>query len=447
MLKKNWYSPRPLIQKWAAYALGALTIAIAVAMLSIINYTSNAAKVDSQRVFESSVWNTLQLQIQTYRFRHYLNDLSTHSGQTKGETFFQYDLLMSRIDLLRTGKVGSLISEYSGGRALRLLNIINAELELVSLNVVKIEEGDRSYLEDLVSRLESLDTQINEFVTLTNQGNNQFITDQHRLLKKNLDQVQKLTIFFLISLILLCGFILNSVSRVKEIYQKNKELNNNLLFSEENKSHGLQTIIKEMHRNFDLTEANASTYPALKTLQTAETLLALVQINAESFSLTPTAEKLSRHLNEVIDQFNYHFEHQRVSLDLVMDQALPEVIVLDFINTKHIISALLQHALINNHAEHITIKVRHTLSNKNGSKILVVNIQDDGLGKSNSDLDKLRISPMSTGHADEDELTLKLSLSYKLVSIMGGNLQFSCKEYNGCQFWLELPFHLPNTES
>lgn len=447
MLARYWTWQRAFMQKWLTYALALLTVIIAVCMLSIINYTSNAAKVDSQRVFESSVWNTLQLQIQTYRFRHYLEDLKHLAEPVSGDTYFHYDLLMSRIDLLRTGRVGSLISEYSGGRALRLLNIINAELELVSFNVSKIEAGEMGYLAELLARLKSLDTQINEFVTLTNQGNNQYITDQHRQLQASLKQVQQLTIFFLVCLILLCGFILNRVSRVRKVYAKNEALHNNLLLSEEHKSHGLQVMIKELQRNFDLSDTSASNYSAIKTLQTAETLLALTQINAQTFHLVPTAEKLSRHLNGMLEQFHRHFQHIPLEVNVDLDAQLPDVIVLDFLNTQHIISALLQHAVINNHARHIGIKVSHQLANKKSSHSLIISLQEDGLGNVHPDLEKLRIAPMTNLYTNNDELTLKLSLAYKLVDIMGGHLHFACRPQQGCEFWLELPFHLPNSEA
>lgn len=138
----NWLSR---FKQWMLYAFVLLIILITVTLFGIITYTSDSARDNSRRVFESSLWNALQLQVQTYRFLNYLISLEAKPSQVNGSAFAEYDLLMSRVDLLRDGDVGTLVREFEGGRTTRLLNIINGELELLSFHVSKIEDGDLSY--------------------------------------------------------------------------------------------------------------------------------------------------------------------------------------------------------------------------------------------------------------------------------------------------------------
>ena len=155
------------------YGFIAFIITISIAVFGIITYTSDSSKDNSRRVFESSLWNALQLQVQSYRFLNYLIALDENDYPLNGNAFFEYDLLMSRVDLLREGAVGSLIRTFEGGRTIRLLNIINGELELLSFNLSRMEGGDSSYLPNLIDRVQRIEGQINEFVTLVNKGSNE----------------------------------------------------------------------------------------------------------------------------------------------------------------------------------------------------------------------------------------------------------------------------------
>lgn len=143
---------------------------------------------------ESILWNSVQLQLQTYRFVDFLQQLEKQNKPLNGTAYYQYDLLMSRVDLLRQGEVGAVIRSYPEGKAFRLLNIINAELELLSLNIARLENNEADNDDILEERVQSLFGPINEFVLEVNQGNKQKTNRIYLGLKEGLKDIQSLSL-------------------------------------------------------------------------------------------------------------------------------------------------------------------------------------------------------------------------------------------------------------
>ena len=114
--KKMWLS---VFKQWLLYGFIVLVIVITLAVFSIITHTSDSSKNNSRRVFESALWNALQLQLQSYRFLNYLIELDQTATSLNGDAFFEYDLLMSRVALLREGDVGTLVRNFESGRTTR----------------------------------------------------------------------------------------------------------------------------------------------------------------------------------------------------------------------------------------------------------------------------------------------------------------------------------------
>lgn len=66
---KTWLSP---FQRWFISGLLALVLCITLLASSVIFYATEGTKATQQRIYESSLWNTLQFQLQSYRFINYL---------------------------------------------------------------------------------------------------------------------------------------------------------------------------------------------------------------------------------------------------------------------------------------------------------------------------------------------------------------------------------------
>lgn len=469
--EKIWLSKFKL---WVLYACVAFIIAITIAVFGIITYTSDSSKNNSRRVFESSLWNTLQLQIQSYRFLNYLIELDDNDYPLNGSAFFQYDLLMSRVDLLRQGDVGSLIRTFESGRTSRLLNIINGELELLSFNLSKIESGDASYLPNLIERIRRIEEQINEFVTLVNKGSNEFISKQHQTLQKNLDEIQLLSITLLACLLCLCFFTVKGLTELKSVIRRNKSLQLGMQTVNEDKAKLLSFVNQEIRSPLNAILGTAKTLngsvsrnetqalskhieeSGLQLLQTIEMLSDLSLINAKKLTLNPTIEHLQKSIEEYFAIFEPQMSRKNVQSILYVDPLLPKYISLDFARTKEIIVALLQNAITHTPSGSISLQIRPSALNapqmplaKDTKEIRVLQIalRDTGLGMPNELQQNLRFNPslpMQKEGPLPSKVGLSLALCHKLVYLMQGELHFSCAPQKGSEFWVDIPFYVPN---
>lgn len=468
---KNWLSKFKI---WMVYGFIAFIIAITIAVFAIITYTSDSSKNNGRRVFESSLWNALQLQIQSYRFLNYLEALEDSDYPLNGNAFFEYDLLMSRVDLLREGEVGSLIRNFEGGRTTRLLNIINGELELLSFNLSRIEDGDHTYLPDLIVRIQNIEEQINEFVTLVNKGSNEYISQQHRTLQKNLNDIQLLSMALLACLLCLCFLTIKGLTELKNVLRRNDNLQSSILAVHEDKSDMLSFIHQEIRSPINAilgaakTLKNTTSYhdtealsqhieeSGQQLLQTIEMFSDLALIDAKKLSLTITTESLSKNIHDYLAIFETKMSRKSLQGIAYIDPLLPTNIQMDFSRVKEIIVALLQNAITNTPSGSISLQVRPSALNApkgqlpakaKEAKMLQIAIRDTGLGMPNQLQQNLRINPalpMQQEGPLPSKVGLSLALCHKLVYLMQGEMHFSCAPQKGCEFWVDLPYYEPN---
>lgn len=459
---------------WVVYGFITFIIAITIAVFAIITYTSDSSKNNGRRVFESSLWNALQLQVQSYRFLNYLVALKDSDYPLNGNAFFEYDLLMSRVDLLREGEVGSLIRNFEGGRTTRLLNIINGELELLSFNLSRIEDGDRSYLPDLIARIQNIEEQINEFVTLVNKGSNEYISQQHRALQKNLNDIQLLSMALLACLLCLCFLTIKGLTELKNIFRRNANLQSSIQAVHEDKSDMLSFIHQEIRSPINAilgvakTLKNTTSYhdtealsqhieeSGQQLLQTIEMLSDLALIDAKKLSLTVSTEDLGGHITNYLTLFEPQMSRKSLQGIAYIDPLLPTHIQMDFARVKEIIVALLQNAIAHTPSGSISVQVRPSAlhapkgqlpANAREAKMLQIAIRDTGLGMPNQLQQNLRINPalpMQQEGPLPSKVGLSLALCHKLVYLMQGEMHFSSAPQKGCEFWVDLPYYEPN---
>ncbi|WP_421847116.1 ATP-binding protein [Marinomonas sp.] len=458
---------------WVLYGFIAFIIAVTIAVFGIITYTSDSSKNNGRRIFESSLWNALQLQVQSYRFLNYLIALDESNFPLNGKAFFEYDLLMSRVDLLRQSDVGSLIRTFENGRTTRLLNIINGELELLSFNLSKIESGDTSYLPDLIERIQRLEDQINEFVTLVNKGSNEYISNQHRSLQKNLDDIQLLSVALLACLLCFCFFTIKGLAELKSVINRNNNLKLGIQTVNEDKVDLLSFVNQEIRspinailgtaKTLNNTTSQSDTKELTKhieesgqqLLQTIEMLSDFALIDAQKLTLIPTTEHLQNSIESYLAIFEPQMTRKNLQSIVYIDPLLPKYISLDFIRTKEIIVALLQNAITHTPSGSISLQIRPSSLNApqitlatdtQETRILQIAIRDTGLGMPNELQQHLRINPslpMQQEGPLPSKVGLSLALCHKLVYLMEGELHFSCAPQQGCEYWVDIPFHIP----
>jgi two-component system, NarL family, sensor histidine kinase BarA len=469
---KAWLSK---FKQWILYGFIAFIITITIAVFGIITYTSDSSKNNGRRVFESSLWNALQLQVQSYRFLNYLVALNESDYPLNGKAFFEYDLLMSRVDLLREGEVASLIRNFEGGRTTRLLNIINGELELLSFNLSRIEDGDPSYLPDLIQRIQNIEEQINEFVTLVNRGSNEYISNQHKTLQKNLSDIQLLSMALLVCLLCLCFFTIKGLTELKNVFRRNDSLQSGILAVHEDKADMLSFIHQEIRSPINAILGVAKTLKATKSLydtealsqhieesgqqllQTIEMFSDLALIDAKKLTLAPSIEHLESNIENYLAAFEPQMTRKSLQGIVYIDPLLPTHIQMDFVRTKEIIVALLQNAIAYTPSGSISLQVRPSAlhapqiqlpADAKEAKMLQIAIRDTGLGMPNQLQQNLRINPalpMQQEGPLPSKVGLSLALCHKLVYLMQGEMHFSSAPHKGCEFWVDLPYYEPNT--
>lgn len=460
---RKWL-PTSKLQHWYVYGLLSLIVTITLFASSIILYSYNGNQATKQRIYEDSLWNALQFQLQSYRFLNYLVQIDKKDLPLNGAAYTQYDLLMSRVDLLRSGEVGYLIRGLTGGRTVRLLNIITGELELISLNLSKIEEGDLSYLKDMTTRLKQLDNQVNEFTILVSKGTNLYIARQRRALGENLENVRILMMCFLASLLALCCCIAKGFS----VFKINQRNNNQLLIDIQNiheeKAKILTLVAQEARPQIqallgvpcDNTESsNSIKESANELLHTINMFTDLALIDIKKLSLDITTESLQKNLDDYVQIFSSKLQRKGVTLVSYIDPALPDVIGLDFKRLKEIILELLLNAIKHTPEGSISINVRPSsltptqqpLKNLENRRIgmLQIAIKDTGFGLEHAIQDTLRASPTTQDNQPlilQNNIGLGLSLCYRLVHLMRGEIHFSSEATSGTEFWVDIPYEV-----
>ncbi|MEL0635254.1 sensor histidine kinase [Marinomonas sp. TI.3.20] len=459
---RKWL-PTSKLQHWYVYGLLSLIVTITLLASSIILYSYNGNQATKQRIYEDSLWNALQFQLQSYRFLNYLVQIDKKDLPLNGAAYTQYDLLMSRVDLLRSGEVGYLIRGLTGGRTVRLLNIITGELELISLNLSKIEEGDLSYLKDMTTRLKQLDNQVNEFTILVGKGTNLYIARQRRALGENLENVRILMICFLASLLALCCCIAKGFSVFKINQRNNKQLLIDIQNIHEEKAKILTLVAQEARPQIqallgvpcDNTESsNSIKESANELLHTINMFTDLALIDIKKLSLDITTESLQKNLDDYVQIFSSKLQRKGVTLVSYIDPALPDAIGLDFKRLKEIILELLLNAIKHTPEGSISINVRPSsltptqqslnLENRRIG-MLQIAIKDTGFGLEHAIQDTLRASPTTQDNQPlilQNNIGLGLSLCYRLVHLMRGEIHFSSEATSGTEFWVDIPYEV-----
>ncbi|MCV2402071.1 HAMP domain-containing histidine kinase [Marinomonas sp. C2222] len=472
------------LNKWFIYTVFTLLICLCTALLGFIAYIGDTSHNNDRRVFESSVWNALQLQVQSYRFINYFSSLDSSSAVTHDDISFEYELLMSRIDLLRKGEIGELIREFDDARIIKLLNVINGELELVSFDIAKIEEGDNSYIEKLLVRMNRIEPNINELISLINKDNTEYINTKFLEHQTNLTTIEVLSGILATCLLLLCFFSMKALSELRAAFVINKRLQSGIETIHENKTNMTTHVLHEMRhpinailaatkalRNKDeaspLTKAELPNHieeSGQQLLNTVNMFSDLSEINIQKLSLSPYLEHLRNRVETYIDTLEHQLARKNLLCSVYVDPSLPTYVSLDFNRVKAIVIGLVQNAISHTVKGSICIQIRPSslttpllsgpmqedrITRGSDTRMLQIAVKDTGLGMPSQLQNDLRTMPSLRRKEDEDILDkvgLNLSLCFKLVELMKGEIQFTSVEGEGSEFWVDIPYNLPEKQ-
>ncbi|MEO9274625.1 ATP-binding protein [Marinomonas sp. 5E14-1] len=467
--QKAWLSN---FRKTVLYAFITLIITISVSLFGIITYTSSSAKDNSRKTFESSLWCALQLQIQSYRLLDYLVELDESAFPLKGDAFFEYDLLMSRIDLLREGEIGSLIRNFEKGRVVKQLNLINGELELLSFNISKLEQGDISYLTNIIERIQRLQPKIDEFVSLVNKGSTEYINKGRKDFEHSLNAIQFLSMVLLICLLLLSFFTVKALIKLQKSLRETNELKTGMQAIHEDKANMLSFIHQELRSPIHAIQGIAQTVkntPSAQSsselsehieeagdqlLQSIEMFSDLAQIETDRFSLLHITDNLQKHVEACLMQFESQMARKGLQSIAYIDPLLPKDITIDFNRFKEIIISLLQNTLIHTPSGSISVQIRPSIlaiplmttppASTQETRMLQIAVKDTGLGMPDQLQENLRMNPLLPQNEESilRRIGLNLALCNKLVKCMNGEIHFYNTPKKGCEFWVDIPYYV-----
>lgn len=469
---KTWLSP---FQRWFISGLLALVLCITLLASSVIFYATEGTKATQQRIYESSLWNTLQFQLQSYRFINYLIQIKPSDFPLKGSAYNEYDLLMSRLDLMRNGDVGYLIRGITGGRTVRLLNIITGELELISLNLTKIENGDISYLDEMINRLHRLDKQVNELTVLVSRDTNKYIATQRRHLGDNLVRIQWLMGGFLISLCCLFVCIIKGYQRYKKTLTANHILRQRVLNIHEEKANmlgmmeqevrpAIQTLSTLSEKIIQTDEQQAKELLSNHIKDSGQQLITTLNIftdlallEAQKLKFKAKTGDIESYLEACAQTLSPQILRKGICLATYVDPFIQNEISLDFKRFNEILLALLQNAItytpkggtisVHIRPSNIAALKQNTPEDIQSIQMMRIVVQDNGIGMPASLQNALRtkspLAPVEEETSLQYEVGLGLAFCYKLVDFIKGEIHFTSEPHIGTEFWIDIPYFVP----
>ena len=212
---------------------------------------------------------------------------------------------------------------------------------------------------------------------------------------------------------------------------------------------GMSNILKE---NIGETE-DANLVDAIKT--SADNLLSIINnildfsdLNREEFSL----QEETFNLNNLLDHLNLFFSQEtkkkHLEWKIQCDSNIHPIIFADKVKINQVLINLINNAIKFTNEGSVQLKISLLNKTKKTQRILF-EVIDTGIGISSSFKNKI-----FTDFAQEsDEISsqfggtgLGLAISNKIVSNMGGNIQFNSEKKKGSTFYFELEFDLKNEE-
>lgn len=443
----------------------------------LIPLADNSARLNARQVFDSSRWHSLQLQLQTYRLMDYLSGITERDLPLQGNAYFQYDLVLSRVDLLRKGDLGRHIRSFANGRATRLLNIISGELELISLNIEHLEQGKLDQIPILVERLRALDSQVTDFVVIVNQGANDYVTGKRGELDSQLEFIQIISMVLLVlaATLLLITFKLSR--KLERAFKRNLRLEKRVKDVQAAKFEIVRRISSELKPS--LTGTLNSSASLLQHTMPEDLRIALERIInnhqqmltqldcyhdltlIEANQLQPQLSQgsLRKHLNHSVESLVQTMSTYRMRVLCCVDPNLVDRVETDFNRLHEILVTLLNHLAPYCQGADVLIQLRPSTlpimnlpkrSRQRALRMVQISIRDNGEGLPESVQDGLRNNPHNPNNTVMNQIQLMgmgFTFCHFLISALHGELHFSSSKGKGSEIWIDLPMGVEESDN
>jgi PAS domain S-box-containing protein len=169
-------------------------------------------------------------------------------------------------------------------------------------------------------------------------------------------------------------------------------------------------------------------------------ILDISKIDEGKFSILPSSTDLRVVGKGIIDLMRFKADEKSLALNLDYDEALPDCVMVDGMRLNQILLNLLGNALKFTQEGHVTVKIELLSLTELGYKIKF-SVEDTGIGLSDE-----QIANIFSEYGQASENTshqyggtgLGLTISQKLVRLMGSELEVNSKLGQGSQFFFVL---------
>lgn len=463
--KKN----KTIIQR-STFVLIVVLITSTISALGVFLLANTNRNTHILSTYDSTLWSSLQLQMQTYRFLDFLRTLEDNPEQAI-DAYSHYGLLMSRVDLLKMGPISNQIHYISDGRSIRLLNIIHGEFELLNDVVLEIENNDLSQVNTTILKLQQLDSHINRLVNLINQGSQSFSVESRKQILAELSLLKYFMIFFLINAAALGYVLFKNIKTTKVSLQTVEEVQDKIALLMQKKKNFLTAMGHEIRTPLDRclsmiallksTKLNKEQSQILNTTEEAsQSLLNLItdfldlsKIESGNLDLHYKPVHLHKEIDKILTIANEQSNHKNVQLLNYIDLNLPDRAIIDAERLKQIIFNLVDNSFKFTHEGHISVTTRLSQTKPTSwrpdgqldtaATMIQISIKDTGIGVSDKVAELLR-TPIDdeSMNIPESRNYLGLSLCRFLAHLMKGSIVCHSPLSGGSEFILELPiFH------
>ncbi|MDQ6481469.1 response regulator [Dyadobacter sp. LHD-138] len=169
-------------------------------------------------------------------------------------------------------------------------------------------------------------------------------------------------------------------------------------------------------------------------------ILDISKIDEGKFSILPTPTNLLVLGKGIIDLMRFKADEKRLELSLKYDEEIPGSVLIDGMRLNQILMNLVGNALKFTHAGHVRLKIEYQGMEGSFHKIRLA-VEDSGIGISE---DRIPAIFSEYGQATQETshnyggTGLGLTISQKLVLLMGGDLRVTSQFQKGSEFYFTL---------
>ena len=153
-------------------------------------------------------------------------------------------------------------------------------------------------------------------------------------------------------------------------------------------------------------------------------------------------ENIKTKLKEIFDFFSIQFERKNLTHELIIDQSIPDSLMVDIYRLNQIIINLIQNSIKYTFQGFVKVKLQRKNETSKGCTVLY-EFQDSGIGIKDEEKPNIFKSfsrAFNGEYTDIMGVGLGLNIASDLISIFKGKIWFESQYNKGTSFFVELDF-------